>query len=125
MDKTKVIMWIRNKKYFTKKMKYRNKSCVCRQGHMHDSIKEANYCDNLEILKKTGEIKDYEIQKTFELKVNGHKICGIRPDFVVTTNSGAKEIHEVKSYITMTPEWNIKRKLWEAIYTDMEYIVIR
>jgi hypothetical protein len=71
-----------------------------------------------------GKIKSYEIQKDYDLVVNGQKICGIRPDFVVLTNLDETEIHEVKSYVTMTPAWNIKRKLWEAIYPDFEYIVI-
>ena len=118
-------MWIRNKKYFTKQLKYKNKSCICRQNHKHDSIKEAHYCDQLEILRKAGEIKSYEIQKTFELKVKGQKICGIRPDFLVVNNYGMKEVHEVKSYITMTPTWNIKRKLFEALYPKITYIVVR
>ena len=34
-------------------MKYRNISCVCRQGHRHDSIKEAHYCYLLTIYSKT------------------------------------------------------------------------
>lgn len=118
-------MWVRNSKYYKKPLKYRNKSCECLQKHWHDSIKESRYCDQLELLRKAKEIHSYEIQKTFELKVNGQKVCGIRPDFLVFTNSGALEVHEVKSYITMTSTWNVKRKLFEALYPEITYIVIK
>jgi len=92
---------------------------------MHDSIKEAHWCDQLELLKKAGEIKDYETQVHFDLKIKKIKIAGMRVDFLVTDKDGNKRIEEVKSWITMTPEWNIKRKLFEVLYPDIEYVVIK
>ena len=118
-------MRIRNQKFFNKRLKYGNKSQVCRQGHKHDSIKESQYCDQLELLRKSGEIKEYQTQVRFDLCVNGQKVCGIIPDFVVTENDGAQKVHEVKSYITMTDAWNIKRKLFESLFPLIEYIVIK
>jgi exonuclease III len=119
-------MWVRKSKYLKRKLKYGNKSSKCVAGHWHDSMKEARYCDTLYMLKKGGEIKDYKTQVHYDLKVKKQKICGMRVDFLVTTNSGAKEVHEVKSYPTMTPSWNIKRKLFEALYSPkIEYIVIK
>lgn len=114
-------MWVRKQPH----NKYRNKSCTCRQGHHHDSIKEGDYCNILELLRQSGDIKKYDIQKTFDLCIDGKKICAIRPDFLVMTRTGGLEVHEVKSYITMTPEWNIKRKMFEALYPDITYIVIK
>ena len=117
-------MRVRNIRYF-KRTKYNNKTCVCRQQHQHDSIKESNYCNQLEVLRKAKEIDSYEIQRTFELRVNNQKICSIRVDFFVYDNFGNQQVHEVKSYPTMTSTWNIKRKLFEALYPDMQYIVIK
>ena len=112
-------------KHYKKPLKYRNKSCICRQNHQHDSIKEAHYCDQLELLKKAGEIIDYEKQVTFHMKVNDKKVCAIRVDFLVESKHGGQEVHEVKSSATMTSTWNVKRKLFEALYPHIEYIVVK
>ena len=116
-------MQIRNLKYYQKPLKYKNKSCYCRQNHWHASIKEAHYCDQLELLVKAGEILSYMPQRSYDLKVNGQKICKHIPDFTIETKTGW-QVHEVKSPITMTAVWSIKRKLFEALYPEMEYIVI-
>ncbi|MFA5659607.1 MAG: DUF1064 domain-containing protein [Oscillospiraceae bacterium] len=108
---------------FRSNKKYGNKSCSCNQGHLHDSHGEAGYCNELALMQKAGEIKGYEIQRTFDLNVNGKKVCGHRVDFLVTNKEGKEEVHEFKGFATA--EWNIKRKLFEAIYPEIEYIVIR
>lgn len=119
-------MQIRYSRYLEKPLKYRNKrSCNCIARHWHDSIKEANYCTMLYMLKKNGDIKDYETQVTFDFKVAGHKICSHRVDFLITDKAGAQEVHEVKANITMTPLWNIKRKLFESLYENIPYIVVK
>lgn len=60
--------------------------------------------------------------------VNGEKICDIIPDFYVEWADGKKELIEVKSRITMTPVWNLKRKLLFATYLkenpDIEFRVV-
>jgi hypothetical protein len=107
------------KKRFTK---YNNISCKCHQSHIHDSRLEADYCDQLALLQKAKEIKGYESQVSFDLVVKGSKICGHRVDFLVTTNANKKEVHETKGY--STPSWNIKRKLFEALFPKIDYIVV-
>lgn len=122
-------MEVRRLKYYKyrypKRLKYNNKSSRCISEHWHQSIKEAQYCNQLYMLKKNGDIKDYEREIDFELRVHGIKICIIRVDFVVWDKSGEKVVHEVKSYPTMTPVWNLKRKLFEALYPTIPYIVIK
>ena len=111
--------------YF-KRNKYRNRSSRCNSGHLHASMGEAAYCNLLALLKKGGQIKDYETQKSFDLKVNGKTICRHIPDFLVTNNDGTQEVREYKGgRITETAVWNIKRKLFCACYEDIPYIVIR
>jgi hypothetical protein len=102
--------------------KYRNVSSKCSSGHYHPSKLESGYCDDLKMLKNTGHIKDYEIQKKFDFIVNGQKICSHIVDFLVTNNYGVEEVHETKGL--EMPVWNIKRKLFEALYPYIEYIVI-
>ncbi len=103
-------------------MKYNNKSCVY-GGFRYDSIKEARYAEELDWRLKAKEIEGWDRQQTFNLLVNGKKICGIRPDFIVHTKNG-DEIHEVKSSITATPTWKIKWSLMQALYPEFEYMVI-
>lgn len=96
-------------------------SCSCFQSHMHDSRGEAQYCNQLHLLKKAGEIANIETQKTFELKVNNRKICSHRVDFLVITNDGKWEVHEYKGFGTQV--WQLKKKLFEACYPLIPYIV--
>lgn len=103
--------------------KYHAKSSKCLQGHYHPSKIEAGYCDLLAANKRGGTIKDYESQVRFDFVVNGQKICSHIVDFVVEMPDGEKQVHECKGY--EHPLWNIKRKLFEALYPDIEYIVIK
>lgn len=103
--------------------KYHSATCRCNQGHIHDSRGEAGYCNQLTLLVKAKEIQGYEIQKTYDLRVNGKLICRHRVDFVVTKLDGNCEIHEYKGFATQV--WNIKRKLFEACYLSIPYLVVR
>lgn len=103
--------------------KYSNDSSRCNQEHSHDSIGEACYCDSLALLEKAGEIRSYKIQQTFTLMVEGKIICKHRVDFLVMTKKGDLEVNEVKGFATK--DWNLKRKLFEALYPDIKYIVVK
>jgi len=105
------------------KTKYGSDSCHCNQGHIHQSRKEARYCDSLGYLKRAKEIKDYEIQKKFDLSVNGVHICNYYVDFLVTLMDGTQQAEEVKGFSTDT--WLIKKKLFEALYPKVKYVVVR
>ena len=102
--------------------KYHAKNQICHQCHKHDSIGEANHCDNLALLKKAGEIKDYRIQVTYDLVVNGKKVTGHRVDFEVENNDGSVEIQEFKGFATDV--WVLKRKLFIALYPNIPYKTI-
>ena len=104
--------------------KYNSKRTSTNFGQF-DSKKEAAYCNDLELMKKAGEIKDYKRQVRFDLRgLNGGRIGYMRVDFLVEMPNGDKEVHEVKSYITMTDSWKIKRNLFEDNYPDIKYVVI-
>lgn len=111
----------RNMIYFRPK-KYGNKTCFV-DGIRFDSRREADYYGELKLQKRAGIILDFERQVTFELAVNGQKICAHRVDFYVTLPGGKKEVREVKGYATA--EWEIKRKLFEALHSEIPYKVIR
>ena len=93
-------------------------------GHQYDSKGEAGYAQDLDLMVKAGEIKSYERQVSFDLHgVNGGKVCVHRVDFLVLTNEGKQEVHEYKGFATAV--WDLKRKLFEDEYPEIEYIVIK
>ena len=108
---------------YSKPNKYRNKSCTCLSNHLHDSRGEGAYCDRLRYEKLGGEIKDYEIQKKFNLTVEGEHLCNHIVDFLVTKNDGTVEVHEYKGGI-LTREWRLKHKLFLKCYPNMPYKVV-
>jgi len=94
-------------------------------GVWFDSIKEANYAELLDWRVKSKDIKGWDRQITFDLMVNAKKIAGIRPDFLITNNDGSQEIHEVKSFVTATPLWQVKWKLFQVLHPEYEFLVIK
>jgi len=107
---------------FFRAQKYHNRSCRCASNHTHDSMFEAQYCDDLHILLKVGEIQEVRTQVSFPLVVAGLHIANHIVDFLVVNKAGTKEVHETKGFATDV--WAIKHKLFEALYPDLPYHVI-
>ena len=97
-------------------------------GRTYHSRKEALYAAELDLLRKAYLPKDrvvkVEPQINVDLVVNGKKVCRIIPDFRVTFADGRVEWHEVKSHGTMTREWYVKKRLFEALFPNETYRVI-
>ena len=71
--------------------KYGAKKRACRLGHTHDSIKEANRCDQLHLLQRGGVIADLVTQPQYWFVINGVQLkhangrrIGYKPDFGYT-----------------------------------------
>lgn len=108
---------------FKKQPKVRGyKSSKCILDHWHQSRKEAEYCTNLELLKRSGEIREFKTQRRIDLIVNNVRIGAHDVDFEVVNNDGSIEWHEVKGFATEV--WRIKYKLTKALYPETPYIVI-
>lgn len=111
--------------------KYHNCWTRCKQSHNHQSKKEADYCNQLELLKKAGEIISYDSQYKFELFAGDNEfICFHIVDFLVRAKNFNDEVHEVKSnffLISHSPAaelWKLKKRLFEINYPSIKYIVI-
>lgn len=104
--------------------KYKNETCTV-DGITFHSRREADYYGQLKIEKRCrpAMIKDFERQVCFELRVNGELICKHYVDFLITKLDNTQEVREVKGFATDV--WQIKRKLFEAIYPDIPYKVVR
>lgn len=106
----------------SKPSKYGNISCKCSQGHIHKSRFEATVCNDLHIEYskelKAGEV-EIETEKRFDFMVENVKICSHYMDFFLTFITGKEKAVEAKGL--QTALWRIKKKLFEALYPEIEY----
>jgi len=96
--------------------KYNSRKTVCRQGHKHDSSKEAGRCNELNLLEKAGAIKwlkqqpVFTLQAKFRLRGKGIRAITYRADFsYFDTESKKFTVEDVKGY--KTEKYQIKKKL--------------
>lgn len=100
--------------------KYHNKKIIV-NGHKFDSIKEANYYNQLKLLQRAGLIRDLELQKTFILqpsfKLNNktRRQITYKADFTYFSNEDNK-IHVIDVKGFKTDVYNIKKKMFEYKY---------
>jgi hypothetical protein len=83
-------------------------------GIRFDSRAEAAYAAQLDILKKTGVIEDYERQVPIDLIVNGRLVRKMKLDFRVRFPGGKTELVDVKG--CPNREWLLAAKLFWAIH---------
>jgi hypothetical protein len=103
--------------------KYHSVEKVCNHGHLHQSTKEKNRCNELYLLLHSGQIKGLGQQIRFELlktfKYNGETIRGIKyyADFVYYDTKLKKTvIEDVKGM--RSPVYQLKRKLMLNLFKD-------
>ena len=100
--------------------KYHNKKIIV-DGYKFDSIKEANYYNQLKLLQRAGLIRDLELQRTFILqpsfKLNNKTRRNItyKADFTYFSNEDNK-IHVIDIKGFKTDVYNIKKKMFEYKY---------
>src|SRR5437870_2623070 len=92
-------------------------------GRLYDSKAEAGIAQEVELLRRSGEVVKVEPQRTFNLYgKNGGRVCTHRPDFLLTFKDGHREVWECKGFATDV--WRIKLKLFEDNYPEIVYYVI-
>jgi hypothetical protein len=96
-------MTLRRNKYNAKKTMV--------DGHLFDSQKEAKRYFELKCLQAAGEVWKLELQPKFDLMVNGVKVGTYIADFRYETHDGKVIIEDVKSPVTKTPVYNLKKKI--------------
>jgi len=83
-------------------------------GKVYDSKREAEYAQELDLLKRAGEIKDWIPQYKIDLEVYGQKLWTYKVDFKIINNDGSIELHEVKG--KENRDWKHTWKLLGVIY---------
>ena len=102
--------------------KYNNKKSSY-GGRMYDSIKEAAYAEEMDWLKKAGEITEIIPQFKIDIRVNDVHVCNYYIDFKITYANERVEYHEVKGF--ETDVWRLKWKLCKAIFPDNHFVLIK
>lgn len=74
---------------------------------------EAKRYSQLKLLERAGEIRNLELQPSYDLEVNGILICRYVADFRYVIRGGQK-VEDVKG--VKTPVYKIKKKLMKAIH---------
>ncbi|MEK9767816.1 MAG: DUF1064 domain-containing protein [Betaproteobacteria bacterium] len=93
--------------------KYKNQKTII-DGISFDSKKESIRYAELKTLQKIGAITNLEIQPKIDLIVNGKKIGFYRGDFRYNTAQGETVLEDVKSPVTKTPVYKLKKKILET-----------
>ena len=95
-----------------KQSKHRNiKTTV--DAIVFDSRLEAKRYSILRLLEKSGTIKDLKLQESFDIIVNGEKICSYKADFVYMNSKDEMVVEDAKG--TRTPVYKLKKKLMKAV----------
>lgn len=105
-----------------KKNKYGAVSKVYK-GVKYDSTLEAKYAAKLDLLKRIGEIHDWERQVSIDLNINGQEWRTWKIDFKVWVNLDHHEWHECKGVETI--DFQMKRDAFNILYPDEKLIIIK
>lgn len=104
--------------------KYNAKTCQY-NGSIYHSRLERDYAVKLDTCRKArgrDRVMNWERQVKVALDVNGKHIANYYIDFVVDYQDGRTEWVEVKGF--RTPEWQLKAKLFKALYPDRIYRIV-
>jgi len=93
-------------------------------GIEFDSKAEAERYGELTLLQRAGRIRNLTVHVGYPLKVNGIVVCSYEADFVyespTTIGSGGVMwctiVEDVKSPMSKTPVYELKKKLMRAVY---------
>jgi hypothetical protein len=105
-----------------KTSKYKGIPTETADGQKFQSHHEAKYYNRLLVLKRAGEIVDFERQVRYEIIVNGLFVCEYVLDFKVIFLDHVEHI-DTKSEGTLTPIYRLKKKLMKACH-DIDLIEV-
>lgn len=105
-------------RYIPRQPKYHNRKTEL-DGITFDSQAEARRYRELQSLQKAGEIRWFSRQPSFLLPGD----IRYRPDFIVCGRQGEIYVEDVKGF--ETPEFKLKRKLWDATFPGLPLKIVR
>lgn len=105
--------------------KYGAKKTPCRNGHTHDSKREATRCDELHLLLRAGDIESLEQQPRYPFVIDGKVVkhengraAVYTPDFrYIDRHSGATIVEDAKGM--KTEAYTLRKALFRALHSDL------
>ena len=96
-------------------------------GHWYDSLFEAGYAKDLDLLKKAGEVVDWVPHVMIPLIVNGETITKYTIDFVVEMKDGTIEYVETKGYFDdyARLRWKLFQAIVPYIYPGAKCVLVK
>ncbi len=95
-------------------------------GHYMASKMEARYAGYIDLLKKAGEIKDWNYQPRIEVYLYGKKLWAYNLDFELIHNDGSSELVEVKGLETRDwkMKWKVSTIIWEKEHPEQPLTLV-
>ena len=107
-------------KRIDKKLKFGNNPKIYNDVK-YASTKEANYARDLDLLKRVGEILDWEYEPRFIFYAYGARITSYKIDFKIIHKDKSIEYVEIKGgKATQTQAWRIRWKFLKAYLAENE-----
>jgi len=118
-------MNLKKKKYWPRRNKFGAIRTECKQGHSHPSKGEAEHCDKLHMVFRSGTYrwKRIEYERKYLLQVKGQLVCSHRPDWTITREDDSLSVVEFKG--AETRDWKLRMKLFKALFPEIEYTVVK
>lgn len=89
---------------------------ITQDGYTFDSAREhRRYCE-LKILQRVRMITKLEVHPRFSIDINGTHVGHYTADFRYQLNDGRVVVEDVKSRLSMTGEFSLRRRVVEALY---------
>lgn len=110
------------KKYSKKRKNKYNSRTQLYNGRSYDSVKEANYAQELDWRKKAGEIKEIIPQFKIDIRINEKHWRNYYIDFKLIMEDDTIEYHEVKGFATEV--WKMKWDACRILFPERKFIVI-
>jgi len=111
---------------FAGRNKYGAKKTSCTVGHSHDSKLEANRCDDLHVIERTGAIRNLVVHPQFYFQINGTQLkhengrrVGYKADFQYFEGDD-NIVEDCKGFITK--DWPLRKALFRALFP---YVTLR
>lgn len=96
-----------------RRSKWRNEP-TSEDGHVFDSQAERNRYRDLKALQMAGEISKLVVHPRYRLFVNGSEVGSYYADFRYVDAAGRQRVEDVKSPVSRTPVYRLKRRIVRA-----------
>ena len=107
--------------------KYGARKSPCKQGHTHDSGREAKRCNDLHLLQRAGQIANLRMQPQFWFIIDGKQVkhangrrVGFKPDFAYIEVPSLDDVVE-DSKGMRTEAYVLRAAIFRALFPEVDF----